>query len=106
MSKPRNDEDAPKSAIELAMERLKSKDRTEGRAETAPLTEAQKGKISEIRKDFEAKTAQLEIMTRSHREATWDKPEERLKVEEHAQIDRRRLEEDRDSKIARVRENR
>ncbi len=49
-------EGAPKSAYELAMERLRRKDAEEG-VERAPVTDAQKAAIAEIRNFYEARLA-------------------------------------------------
>jgi len=49
-----SDEEAPKSAYELAMARLRQKDKDAGIEEKA-ATEEQKAKIAEIRKFYEAK---------------------------------------------------
>lgn len=54
-------DDAPKSAIELAMARLRKKDEEAGAAE-APLTDAQKAAIAEVRQLYAARRAQAEIM--------------------------------------------
>ena len=51
-----SDDDEPKSAIELAMEKLAR----EGFEET-PLTEDQKAEIADIRSRYRAKIAELEI---------------------------------------------
>lgn len=58
-----NDE-APKSAIELAMARLKRQDADAGAVET-PLTEAQKAAITEVRQVYAARRAQAEIMLKT-----------------------------------------
>src|SRR5262245_4786538 len=96
--------DEPKSAYELAMERLRKQDRDAGRAEAAPLTDAQKKKIAEIRRDAEAKIAQLEIMRQSHLHAAAGDADEFAKIEENSLRDRRRIESERDGRIAKVRE--
>ncbi len=98
--------DEPKSAYELAMERLRKQDRDAGRAEAAPLTDAQKKKIAEIRREAEAKLAQVEIMRQSHLHAASADADEQAKIEENTQRDRRRIESDRDEKIAGVRKGR
>lgn len=51
-----SDDEAPKSAVELAMEKL----RASGFPETE-LSDAQKAEIAEIRSRFRAKIAELEI---------------------------------------------
>lgn len=60
-----------KSAYELAMERLKKKDAEEGRVD-APLTDAQRTAIAEIRSTYAAKTAEAEILYRSTVAGTFD----------------------------------
>jgi hypothetical protein len=59
-----SDDTAPKSAYELAMERLRKKDEEAG-IERRPPTEAQKAAIAEIRNVYEAKLAQLGVMHES-----------------------------------------
>ena len=46
-----------KSAYELAIERLKSRDLAEGVEEATPLTKAQKERIAELRREAQAKLA-------------------------------------------------
>ena len=50
-------EDAPKSAFDLAMERLRQKDRDAGVVEQ-PLTDAQRARIAEIRANAPANVIQ------------------------------------------------
>jgi len=97
---PMTDE-APKSAFELAMERLKRQDAESGIAEQR-LSDEQKREIAEIRKVYAAKIAQEEILHRSKLATTWE-PEERMKLEEGYRRDVQRLNEDRDRKIEKVR---
>jgi hypothetical protein len=98
------DDDAPlKSAYELAMERLRAKDRKAGIEESKPLTSAQKERIAELRQEARAKLAELEIMRRDKLAETQGDPEKIAEVEEHFQVDRRRVESARDEKIAAVR---
>ena len=54
-------DDAPKSAYELAMERLRQKDK-EASVEERPLTEKQKAAIAEARQFHQAKSAEREIL--------------------------------------------
>jgi len=56
--------DAPKSAFELAMQRLRQKDK-EANVDERPLTDAQKAAIAEVRQVFTAKTAEREILHRA-----------------------------------------
>ena len=53
-----------KSAYELAMEKLRKKDSEQG-VESAPLTDAQKEEIAEIRSFYRAKLAEREILFQS-----------------------------------------
>ena len=59
---------APKSAYELAMERLRKKDADAG-IERQPVTEEQKSVIAEIRNFYQAKIAELEVLHQDR--ATW-----------------------------------
>ena len=58
---PMANDSGPKSAYELAMERLKKKDADEG-VERQPVTDAQKAAIGEIRNFYEAKLAEIELL--------------------------------------------
>ncbi len=90
-----------KSAYELAMERLRKKDAEEGVA-YAPLTDEQKAQIAEVRKFYEAKLAQQDVLHQSALRHTFD-PEEREKLEEAYRRERERLVAERDAKIERIR---
>jgi hypothetical protein len=94
-------DEAPKSALELALERLRKKDATDGVVEKA-LTEEQKAAIAEVRQIFSAKSAQEEILYKSKLATTWD-PDERAKMEEGYRRDMQRLHDDRDRKIDKIR---
>ena len=52
---------APKSAVELMMERLRKQDADAG-ITTTPLTDAQKAAITEVRSVYEAKIAEQQIL--------------------------------------------
>jgi hypothetical protein len=93
-----------KSAFEIAMERLKEKDRQEGIAESKPLTDAQKEEIAHLRREAKAKLAELEILHRDTLAETGGDPEKIREVEEKYRIDRERVESSLESKIALVRE--
>ena len=97
---------APKSAYELALEKLKQRDRERGESAPVSLTEEQKKTIAEIRKKFEARLAEREILHRSDRARLLSDPEgaEKLgKLEEEYVRDRRRIEEQRDSAVEKAR---
>lgn len=92
---------APKTALELAMERLKAQDQEDGVVET-PLTDAQKVDIAEARSVAASRIAEREILHRDALAKTWD-PESREKAEEEYRVDRERIDRERDDKIARIR---
>jgi hypothetical protein len=93
--------DGPKSAFELAMERLRQKD-TEAGVGERPLTDKQKAAIAEARQFHDAKVAEREILHQaSLRQAGTHEEVERLT--EALRRDRERLASDRDRKIAEIR---
>jgi hypothetical protein len=95
-------DDGPKTAFELAMERLRQKDR-EGGALERPLTDAQKVAIAEARRVYDAKVAEREIL---HRDALRkaQSQDEIAKLSEELARDRDRFARDRDRKIGEIRE--
>lgn len=92
---------APKSALELALERLRKQDEASGAAEP-PLTDEQKQAIAEARNVCEAKLAELKILHQSKLATTWE-PEARTKLEEEHRRDIERVTGDRDRKIREIR---
>jgi hypothetical protein len=95
-------DEAPKSAIELAMERLRRKDEQAGTSEQA-LTDAQKAGIAEARQVHAARLAQTEILHKSRMATVWE-PDERQKLEDEYRRDVARLNDDRDRKIDAIRQ--
>lgn len=95
-------EGAPKSAYELAMERLRRKDAEEG-VERTPVTDAQKAAIAEIRNFYEARLAEIEVLRRGERVGLED-PEAAAKRDEEYRRDRDRLIAERESKIEKIRQ--
>ena len=95
------DDDKPKSAVELAMERLRKKDADSGVAERAP-TDEQKASIAEARSLHASKVAELEILHRSKVAGLFD-PAERGQADEAYRRDLARLHDDLDRKIAKLR---
>lgn len=93
--------DEPKSAYELAMERLRRKDREEGVEERA-LSDEQRAAIAELRKVYEAKLAELEIFQRAALARARD-PEAVATLEEQYRRDREQIASERDRKIAAAR---
>ena len=94
-------EGAPKSAYELAMERLKSRDAEAG-IEHKSLTDQQKATIAEIRNFYQAKLAELEVLHHGKLKTVVD-PEERAARESEYHRDRERLNSERDAKIEKAR---
>ena len=94
--------DAPKSALELAMERLKKKDADAGVVEHK-LTDAQKAAIAEARSIYEARVAELQILHRQKQLTAVD-PQEIEKIEQEYRRDLERFATDRDSKIRKIRQ--
>ena len=92
---------APKSSLELAMERLKKKDAEQGVSERA-LTDDQKNEIAEVRKTYAAKLAQEEILYKSKTQGFLDS-ESRRALEENYRRDVERITHERDRKIANIR---
>jgi hypothetical protein len=80
--------DAPKSAYELAMEKLRKKDAEAGVTEQV-LTEAQRAAIAEARSVHDAKVAQRRIMHQSATSGIFDPAElEERNVELRRDLDR------------------
>jgi hypothetical protein len=94
-------DEAPKSAYELAMERLRKKDRDEGVSER-PLSAEQREAIAEARRVAEARLAEREILYQSAVRRIAD-PEAAATLEEEYRRDRERIASDRDQKIAAIR---
>lgn len=83
---------APKSSVDLAMERLRAIDRKAG-VEQTRLSPAQKKKIAEARSVATSRFAEREILFRDAMQRTAD-PGEREKAEREYQLDRQRITDD------------
>ena len=94
--------DAPKSALELVMERLRKKDAEAG-VEEQKLTEDQKAAIAEARSVYDARVAERKILHQSKVLTTFD-AQERETLEEQYRRDIDRFANDRDAKIRKIRE--
>jgi hypothetical protein len=92
---------APKSAFELAMERLRQKDK-EASIDERPLTDEQKAAIAEARQFYKAKVAEREILHQAALRAAGTH-EEIERLNENLRRDKERLVNDRDRKIAETR---
>jgi hypothetical protein len=93
--------DAPKSALELAMERLKKKDADAGIVEQK-LSDAQKAAIAEARSIYESRVAELQILHRQ-KQLTAEDPQEIARIEDEYRRDMDRFASDRDGKIRKIR---
>lgn len=100
----KKEDGAPRSAYEIAMERLRRQDAERGETE-APLTDRQKEEIAEVRRFYKAKLAEHEILHQSElRKARATREEESIReVEENYRTDRRRLDDEMESKIRAIR---
>lgn len=94
--------DAPKSSLDLVLERLRKKDAEAGVTET-PLTDAQRAAIAEARSVYEARVAERKIMHQSAIAAVFD-PAERQALDDALRRDLDRFESDRESKVRKIRE--
>ena len=94
-------DEAPKSAYELAMERLKKKDKEQG-VEEKPLTDAQRAAIAEAKSVCQARLAEREILFKSKAAAVGE-PEALATLEQEYRRDRERITGDRDRKIEEIR---
>jgi len=97
-------DDAPKSSFELAMERLKKKDAEAG-VQDVPLTAEQKEAIAEVRRIYEAKLAEREILFQSALRKVGD-PEAAQVLDEEYRRDRDRINGERERKIEELRKGR
>ena len=95
------DDSAPKSAFELAMERLRQKDADAG-VERRPVTDAQRAAVAEIRSLYESKLAELEILHQGRMRASVD-PAERETIEQEYRREREHLTTERDARIEKAR---
>ena len=94
-------DEAPKSAYELAMERLRRKDAESG-VEERSMSEEQKAEIAEIKRVYSAKQAEVEILHKSKLMSTFD-PEERATLEQGHRRDLERLRDEQERKLQKVR---
>jgi hypothetical protein len=93
--------DGPKSAFELAMEKLKKKD-VESGVEAQVLTEAQRAAIAEAKNVYDARVAERRILHQSAVLAVFD-PAELAERETELRRDLERFASDRDAKIKKIR---
>jgi hypothetical protein len=94
-------EGAPKSAYELAMERLRKQDEAAG-VEHRALTDEQKAAIAELRSVYNAKLAQADLQHQDQVRLVYD-PSVRDALEAEYRRERERLSSELDAKIEKVR---
>ena len=97
-------DDSPKSAYELAMARLREKDAAAG-VVSGPVSDAQKAEIAEVRSRAEARVAELKILHRSKVAGIFD-PDARALADDELRRELQRIDEEREHKIAKIRERR
>lgn len=95
-------DEAPKSAYELAMLRLRDQDRSAG-IEEKVLTDKQRAAIAQVRQKYEAKLAEQQILHQSKLAKTAD-PVERDKLEEEYRQEHGHITAERDRKLKEQRE--
>jgi hypothetical protein len=96
-----SENEAPKSAYELAMARLRKRDREQG-IEERPLSEDKRTRIADVRRVLNARLAEREILYQSDRRRAGT-PEELEKLEQDYQRDRERIASEREAKIEKIR---
>jgi hypothetical protein len=94
-------DDKPKTALELAIERLRKRDAESGELDR-PLTDAQKAAIADARSVHASKVAELEILHRSRMLTLFD-PDVRQQTEDDYRRELLRLNEDVERKITKIR---
>ena len=92
------EDDAPKSAYEIILERLKREDREAGVVDK-PLSGQQRERIAELKKVYEAKLAEREILHQSSLRKAAHDPEAVERLEDEYRRDRERVGSERDRKI-------
>jgi hypothetical protein len=98
---PIGDDSPPKSAYELAMERLRKQDEEAG-IERHVVTAEQKAAIAEIRNLYEARLAELDIAHQARLRSVLD-PEQHAALADEYRRDRERLASERDTKVLKAR---
>jgi hypothetical protein len=94
-------DNGPRSAYEIAMERLRHKDAEKG-IEEKPRTDAQKAEIAEVGTLYASRLAQEELMHQSRIVGLSD-PSARQALDDEYYRERQRLIAERDRKIERIR---
>ncbi len=96
--------DELKSAYDLAMERLRRKDREAGKSGPKALSEEQKERIAALRQEYAAKLAERELLLKAERQGALGDAEKAAMVEDSFRRDVEFLTSQRDARIAEVKE--
>src|SRR4026208_332676 len=97
------DPGAPKSDVQLAMERLRKKDAEEG-VTTRTLTDEEKAAIGEVRSLYDSKIAEQEILHQAAMRQLWGAdPAEVGEVDRRFRREKERLASERDAKVEKIR---
>ncbi len=96
------EDEAPKTAYEIILERLQQKDRETG-VELQQLSEDQRTRVAELRRVYEAKLAEREILHQAALRKTGGEPEAVEQLEQEYRRDRERISSERDRKIEQAR---
>jgi len=98
------DDGAPKSSIELAMERFRKKDAEEG-VTTKTMTDEQKLAIAEVKSLYDSKIAEQDILQQSAMNSRLGgAPAELDEIGRQFRSERERLATERDAKIEKIRQ--
>jgi hypothetical protein len=92
------EDEAPKTAYEIILERLKRKDQEAG-VEQRPPSNEQRSRIAELRRVYEARLAEREILHQAALRRTGGDPEAVEQLEQEYRRDRERIVSERDRKI-------
>jgi len=95
------EDEKPRSAVEIAMARLKQRDSDSGVVDR-PTTGEQKAAIAEARNLHSARVAELQILQRSKMAGVFD-PETAERLDAEYRLELRRLGDDLERKITRIR---
>jgi len=95
-------DEAPKSAYELAMERLRKKDAESG-VEARVTTDEQRHEIAEVKRVYGAKAAEAEILHKSQLLTVWE-PDARAQLEQNHRRDLERIRGDEERKLRTIRD--
>jgi hypothetical protein len=98
-----SENEKPRTALEIAMDRLQQRDAESGVVERPPTGE-QKTAIAEARSVRAAKTAELEILHRSRLAAVFD-PADRQRLADEYHDELRRLNDECERKVRKIRES-